>query len=488
MAGLAVFVVLAIVGTKAYHGVVANQKEANQVKALTDAVSVVAEQLSALTVATLTEPGSKYLSWSEPAPIGSGEYLFRYHTVPKPKVNGAQDTSTVGLEVEIGPASTQGGFTAARLFATLIAPHISSKDKLGQVSTQKERDAEAAFYASHQAQIASVTKQEVGDNQLRLNSYSCYNEGQCCGFMKHYFSNPSIQPQDGLDEKCYYRCAMAGNVSVQTWNGACGENFCALAPWKTKEQCCAAIQADECKPGSVCANVCIGCLGEDGSTCGPPICDGGWWNDFFDCANGTFCNGQPLTSNVEGWGDVATLCKTTECSAVKSECQARIPTCCRDYWGVLNMGGDVDPKALICKSITPQSDCCMMPLEVWDWDQIQCGTDGHVVTAHNKIDGKWYCGLSGSGWDKECAYAKGCSATYTPQGAGQGCANWTGVAISGPWQATYPKPDPVVVQTTTGGGTPTPTTTKQTTTSDVSATRAPSNRKGSVFGSWGGRE
>ena len=254
MTGLIVFVILAVVGTKAYRGVVANQKEASQVKALTDAVTVIAEQLSANSVATLTAAGSKYLNWSEPATIGSGEYQFRYRTVPHPSVGGGMDTTVVGLEVEVG-SGEGGGFKAGRLFATLIAPHLNSKDNLGQASTKAERDAEASFYAGHLAAVSGVSKAAVEDNQTRLNSYNCYDAGQCCGFMKKFFADPTIKPEDGLDQKCYYRCANAGNVSVKTWNGACGADFCKIAPWQTQEQCCAAIEAGQCEPGTVCANV-----------------------------------------------------------------------------------------------------------------------------------------------------------------------------------------------------------------------------------------
>lgn len=487
LTGLLVFVLLAIVGTKAYRGVVANQRESAQVKALTDAVTVVAEKLSAMSVAALTEPGSAYLDWSHPEPIGSGEYLFRYHTVPKPGVNGAAEASVVGLEVEIGPATRPGGFPAARQFATLIAPHLTSKDKLGQVSTREEREAEASWHASLEARIASANSKAKGDNQERLNAYSCYDEGQCCGFMKKYFGDPAMRPEDGLDEKCYYRCAMSGNVAVKTWNGACGSDFCAIAPWKTKEECCTAIQTGECKSGSVCANVCISCVGENGSTCGPPVCQDWWFNDLFDCQNGTYCNGAALPDgSVAGWGDVKALCALNECSGVKTECQYRDNTCCNEYWGKINQGQNPDPKAMICKDISTQSECCMMDQAVWDWDKIQCDGNGKAVSAHNKVDGKWYCHLSGSGWDQACAYAKGCPNTYTPSGSpGGNCPAWGGVPINGPYQPTYPKPPP---PSGGGGWTPPKTVSPKISIFDMSNYRAPSNRNGSVWGSFGGRE
>jgi hypothetical protein len=232
LAGLIVFVILAIVGTKAFNGVVANQKETAQVKALTDAVMTTAEGLSSLTVAVLTEPGSKYLQWSEPAVIGSGEYLFRFRTFPKPSISGVQDASVVGLEVETGNLGG-GAFIPSRSFATLIAPHLNSRGKMGQVSTKAERDAEASFYSGLQAQIKSVAGSVVTVNQLKLNSFSCYDKGQCCGYMREYLLNPSLDPADGLDEKCHYRCATAGDVKIKEWNAACGTDFCALAPWKS---------------------------------------------------------------------------------------------------------------------------------------------------------------------------------------------------------------------------------------------------------------
>lgn len=487
LTGLLVFVLLALIGTKAYHGVVSNQKESAQVKALTDAVTQVAEKLSALSVSSLTGAGSPYLQWSQPAAIGSGEYLFRYHVVPRPVINGSQDTSTVGLEVEIGPATRPGGFQAARLFATLIAPHLASKDRLGQVSTQEERDAEAAFHASNEARIANVDAQAKTDNQARLNSYSCYEPGQCCGFMKDFFGDPTMQPADGLNEKCYYRCAMSGNVGVKTWNKECGTDFCSIAPWKTKEDCCSAIQTGECKSGSVCANVCIDCVGEDGSTCGPPVCLDFKWNDYFDCKTNTFCDGSPLTSGIiPGWGDVQSLCGLKECAGIQSECQNRVPSCCYDYWSKVTLGQTPDPKAEICQSISKASDCCTADMGILDWDHIKCGTDGKAITAHNKIDGKWYCHLTGPGWDAACGYAKNCPATYTPGGAPGGgvCPAWSGTPISGPWQPTYPQPPPPGGFPPPPGGIGGP----KISTGSGGGIRVPSIRGGGVFGSFGGRE
>ncbi|MDB5105294.1 MAG: hypothetical protein JWP91_2983 [Fibrobacteres bacterium] len=492
MTGLVVFMILAMVGTKAFHGVIANQKETAQVKALTDAVTVTAERLSALAVSTLTEAGSPYLAWSAPAEIGSGEYQYRFRTFPKPSIAGIPDTAVVGLEVEVGLVSG-GAFTAGRQFATLIAPHLSSKNKLGQVSTQAERDAEASNYAMLKARIEAVGASSVAQNQVKLNSFNCYDPGQCCGFMDKFFADPGIRPEDGIDEKCLYRCAMTGSVHMTEWNSSCHTDFCAIAPWKSSDQCCAAIAAGECKPGSVCAQVCIECQHQDGSTCTPPegVCDGGWWNDFFDCANGNFCDGTAIPGTVAGWGDVKTMCTNSACATIKSECQALTPTCCREYWGVINQGGTPNPHAEICSQISKASDCCMMPLEIWDWDQIQCGTNGKVITAHNKEDGKWYCGMTGSGWDHACAQYKGCSATYTPTGSGGTCGGWTGVWIDGPWMDTYPPPPQPVVTTTVTTGTATPstgTTGSGTVTTSKPAIRIPSVRAGGKWGSWGGRE
>lgn len=491
LTGLIVFVLLAVVGTKAFKGVVANQKESAQIKALTDAVTVITEQLSAKSVSALTAYGSKYLSWSEPASIGSGEYHFRYRTVPRPTVGGGSDTSVVGLEVEVGSLSGDR-FTAGRLFATLIAPHPSSRDKTGQVSTQAERDAEAAFYAGHLSSVRNVNQAAVSANQTRLNSYSCYAPEQCCGFMKKYFADPTLHPGDGLDEKCYYRCAMGGNVSVKSWNSACDADFCAIAPWQTKEQCCADIQAGLCEPGSVCANVCIGCLGEDGSTCGPPICDIHQWNDFFDCANEQFCDGTPLPEGVvEGWGDIRKLCKNPDCAAIPSECDYRPKACCMDYWGVINSGKVPDPKAEICKTISNPSECCNLSLQIWDWDQIKCGTDGKVVTAHNRVDGKWYCGMQGDGWDKACAQYKGCGATYNPPGSGNGgCGVFPGRPLDSPWIPTYPNPNPPKMFFPPPGGSwnNDPINTRKTSMDALSGSRVPSTRNGNIWGSFGGRE
>ena len=201
MMGLVVFIILAFVGTSAFKGVIANQREANQVKALTDAVTVTAEKLSALSVATLTQAGSKYLDWSTPEAIGGGEYQFRYRTFANPTINGAVDTSVVGLQVEVGVRGP-GAFTPGRTFATLIAPHLSSKDRLGQISTKAERAAEAAFYASLRRQIADTKTATLTANQDRLNSFKCYNKNQCCGFMERSFAT-AVRPEDGLESEMH---------------------------------------------------------------------------------------------------------------------------------------------------------------------------------------------------------------------------------------------------------------------------------------------
>lgn len=498
MAGALVLVLLIFVGSKAFKNVISNHKESAQLKALTDAVTQTAENLSSLSVATLTAASSNYLEWSQPKIVGLGPNQFRYRIVPNPMVSGVKDTTVVGLEVETG-LSSGGGFTASRSFATLIAPHVNSKDGLGKVSTAKEREAEAAFHSGLESQIAALSKEVVGENQARLNSFACYDKGQCCDFMKEFFKDPNIRPKDGLKEKCLYRCALGGAVTMNDWKGACGIDMCALAPWKTKEQCCAAISAGECNPGSACANVCVSCVGEDGSTCGPPICDGMQWNDFFDCKNQSFCDGTPLPDGVvAGWGNVKSLCKTATCAAVGSECYQKVWTCCQDYWRPKALGDKVDPKAEICSQISQQSECCNLDVKVGGWE-LYCGGDGTVVSALNIGDGQWYCGLNGPNWDKYCAYQKGCSVTYRPSGAqDRGCRQWGGAYLADPYVQTKngqifvpPPADPVVVATppATVPVSTTPSGSTPKTIPDVPVpVRNPSERHGNKFGSFGGQE
>lgn len=489
LAGLVVFMILAVVGTKAFKGVVANQKETAQVKALTDAVTVTAERLNTMSVAVLTAAGSKYLQWSAPEEVGSGQYHFRYRTVPRPSISGVQDTAVVGLEVETG--FLEGGlFTPNRSFATLVAPHLSSKNALGQVSTKAERDAEAANYASLRVQIASANQQALIVNQVRLNSFNCYDQPPCCGFMKEYFSNPAIQPTDGMAEKCLYRCALGGAVPIADWNVSCNENFCGLAPWKTSEQCCAAIAAGECKSGSVCAQVCIDCVKQDGSTCaaGNLKCESNYFNDFFDCANETFCNGSPMPDYFAGWGDVKAMCKIPKCAAVNSECQQRLPTCCREYWSKINRGETPASEVEICKTISDGSECCNLPIRESDWYPIYCGTDGKMISAYNQVDGKWYCGMTGAGWSSICGSTKGCPSTFKPAGAPNVCAAWAGVPIDGPWDATYPKPVVTVTTPVAAPAVVTPISTPTSKIDIVAPERIPSKRGGGIWGNQGGRE
>jgi len=485
LTGLVVFIILAMAGTQAFRGVIANQKETAQVKALTDAVTVTAERLSALNVKALTAAGSKYLAWSAPEALGSGEYQFRYRAVPKPSVAGLQDTSIVGMEVEVGPLS-KGVFSASRSFATLIAPHLSSKDAMGQTSTKAERDEEASFYASLKNEIAAVAKTSKGDNQVRLNSFNCYDKGQCCGYMKEYFMNPKLEPKDGLDEKCHYRCAVGGDVSVADWNSACHTDFCALAPWRSKEACCTAIAAGECKPGTVCANVCIDCQHEDGSTCGPPACDGGWWNDMVDCAKGTMCDGSPMPATMPGYGDPAALCKLDACKKFGSNCELRKSTCCNEYWSVLARGDTPSDKAANCATISKKEECCDWTPEEGYWDFSCAG--GKIVKFKYKNYDQWYCGSPNPAWDRQCAVQIGCGAVTTPPGAGGPCGSWTQGALNGEYDDPFPGSPGVhfvVVEAGAGGST---TTSGGATTSKTGDDRKATHRSGSPKNSDGGRE
>ncbi len=493
--GLVVFALVAVVGLRAYHGVVANQKEAAQVKALTDAVTVTAERLSTMTVAALTTPGSAYLQWSAPQVLGSAEYAFRYRTFASPSIGGGPDTSVVGLEVEIGLAA-QTRFETARQFATLIAPHLSSRDALGAVSTRGERDAEASFYSGLQARIKDNNGLAVNANQIRLNSFNCYDKGQCCDFMRKYFADPTLNPDDGMNQKCLYRCALGGGVPMEDWKHACSVDFCDVAPWKTKSQCCAAIAAGECKPGSVCAQVCVECVGEDGSHCAPPACKDHYFNDFFNCATGTMCNGQPIPDgDFPGWGNVKDLCKQEVCATMHTDCGYRLWSCCLDYWGPVNRGETPDPRMEVCATISTREQCCNYNLQVRDWD-IKCSNDGKVSYAIYEKNGKSYCGW-GPGWDRTCAFAKGCSGTYTPLpknstegGGGDACVAWTGRDLGDPWadpNPPQPQPQPQNPPKADADKPAEPDKAK-TKTDNIPVIRIPSTRGGSDWSNSGGRE
>ena len=243
----------------------------------------------------------------------------------------------------------------------------------------------------------------------------------------------------------------------------------------------------ECAAGSVCAQVCIECVGEDGTTCGPPKCEDLWFNDFVDCANDRMCDGSAIPSGtVPGWGNFENLCKNEVCAQIKSECNWLKPTCCFEYWGVLNTGGTPRPEAEICKTISRQSDCCEMPVSVGDWDKIYCNTSGKVVNAHNRIDNKWYCGFGGSAWDHVCAQVKGCGSTYVPEGAGgigSTCPTFPG--MDAPWKPTYPNPAPSGGM----GWTPNPGSGgPKISIKGDGPDRVPSTRGGGTRGSMGGRE
>ena len=361
LAGLVVFMILAAAGTKAFKSIITNQRETAQVKALTDAVTVTAERLSAQSVASLTAPGSAYLQWSEPEKIGSGEYWFRFRTIPHPRISGAIDTAVVGLEVEVG-ALAGSEFTMGRSFATLIAPHLSSKDKLGQVSTALERSAEAAFYSGLQARLKKVADASKPQNQLKLNSYNCYEKEQCCPFMDRFFADPSMRPDDGMDEKCLYRCALGGAVTVKEWNGACGKDFCDVAPWKTKESCCAAIQAGECAAGQRLRPGLHRMRGRRRHHLRPSQMRGLLVQRFRGLRQRPDVRRKRHSQRSgAGLGRFrATCAKTRLAPRSNPNAIGRALTCCIEYWGVLNTGGTPRPEAEICKTISRQSECCEM--------------------------------------------------------------------------------------------------------------------------------
>lgn len=490
MAGLLVFMLLAMVGTKAYKGAVSNQKESEQVKALTDAVATTSEKLAGLSESALIGAGSLHLLWSSPAQVGKGPMHFRYRTVPRPTVGGAVDTTLVGLEVESGVLK-DGAFVPARSFATLIAPN-AARNASGQASTQAERDEEAAFYARNQDRIAALSARVVGENQIKLNSFSCYNKGECCDFMREYFANPALRANDGLKAKCLYRCALGGNVPMKDWKQACGIDFCTVAPWKTKEQCCTAILSGECKPGSACARVCLDCVGEDGASCALDVCTDPVFNDIFDCVKGTLCNGEALPEAVvPGWGDIRFICGVEECQAVDTQCENLASSCCAHYWEPLARGARPDPKMEVCARISSVDACCGPENRDGLWD-FACNQDGRTTAA--RFEGQWYCrdGIFMGNIDDQCAVYRSCRTTtrYGKEGGG-GCINWSNRKLMNVWDNPNPPVNPPTLPFGNGGFQPPSggsNTGKSTGSGLGSFNRTPSTRSGSSFGSSGGRE
>ena len=492
LAGLAVFMLLAIVGTKAYRGAVANQKESAQVKALTDAVATTSETLAGLGETALIGAGSPYLQWSEPVQVGQGPTHFRFRTIPRPTVGGKVDSVLVGLEVETGTVKGKA-FTASRSFATLITPN-TARNAQGQASTQAERDEEAVFYAGNQARIAAMAARVTRDNQVKLNSFSCYNKGECCGFMREYFANPAIQAADGLKSKCLYRCALGGDVPMAEWKRACGFDFCTIAPWKTKQQCCTAILSGDCKPGSACARVCLDCVGVDGRTCAIDACTEPVFNDYFDCVKGQLCDGRGTAlpeTPVAGWGDIRFICGVEECQAVASRCEDTPHSCCENYWEPLARGEPIDPRNEICAKISSRNDCCGPENREGLWE-FACDRNGN--TAAGRFNGQWYCGTDNifPNIDKYCAVYRACgtSTRYGKEGGG-GCINWTGRRLANVWDNPNPPSGSGFPPTGNGGGQPPggggPDKPKPG-ASDPGPGRTPANRSGSVIGSGGGRE
>jgi hypothetical protein len=480
-----VFVLLVYVGSRAFRGVVANHKASSQVTHMNDVVQSTAEAMSSIGVSVLVRPGSPFLQWSKPEIIEQGPMHYRYRIVPKPTVGGAVDSLIAGLQLEAGTYAG-GVFTASRTFAALVAPHLASLNGDGQVSTEQERKIEAQFYAGLRQQIDATLKKDASLSETYVNSYSCYAKGECCSYMKRYMANQKLNPTDGLDQKCHHRCAMSGQVSMAEWKKTCGVDFCGLAPWKTKEQCCTAINSGHCLPGSFCAQVCLECVKENGSNCPLPRCNEPVWNDYINCAAGTLCDGSPIPeTDLPGWGYAKGICQLPSCQTLTNDCgQWTKIDCCEKYWGRLSIGETPAPEDQICAKISNKSQCCDVAVGRGFWG-FQCGSDGRVDRL--STGGKVYC--ANSNWDKFCRVQQGCGvAVAAPEFAGGGAciAQPDGGWKSSPYDFPFPVPSGGFGGFGgTGGSAPTSPASLGTGNSTF---RIPSNRSGGGFSSFGGRE
>lgn len=485
LAGILVFVLLVVLGTRAFKHVVQGQKAARQVKSMTDVVINTAEELSRLGVSVLSRPGSSYLEWSDPEPVGDGPLHFRFKIVPRPEVGGQTDDKVAGLIVEAGTYEG-GAFSPSRTFAALIAPHMGSMNEDGELSTEEERARESAFYASLRQRITATQDKAVGDNSKYLNTYSCYDKGECCGFMREYLANPEVVPTDGLKEKCWYRCALEGDTRVKDWNRTCRYDMCRLAKWKTKDDCCEAINSGNCLPGSLCASVCLDCVGENGSGCPWPKCTDWVWNDIVDCESGSYCNGEALgNEQVAGVGNVKGICKLEACQGIHNECQNRVVSCCKHYYIPDKAGEWTEPTiAALCRETTPQSECCSSRLESGFYN-LYCSNAGELLMV--QYQGKWYCG--NKNWNEFCNVARGCGYIPPPSGAPSNpalCIPFPYAWTNKPWEDPNPPP-PTSVGGPPGGGGGMPLPPASLNKGN-SGSRSPFNRVGGGFGSWGGRE
>jgi hypothetical protein len=486
LAGILVFVLLAVLGSRAYKHVVQGQKAARQVKSMTDLVTNTAEDLSRLGVSVLTRSGSGYLKWSEPELVGEGPLHYRFKIVPSPEMGGQKDEKVAGLMVEAGTYD-DGTFVPTRSFAALIAPHMGSMNEKNEVSTQEEREREAQFFASLRQKIDQTQKQAVSENARYLNSFSCYDKGECCGFMKEYLANPSIVPTDGLKEKCWYRCALEGNTKVKDWNKTCRYDMCQLAKWKSKTDCCEAINSGNCLPGSLCASVCLDCVGENGSGCPLPKCTDWVWNDLVDCETGDYCNGDAIPSDpLAGVGNVKGICQLEVCQGIKSECENRVTSCCKNYYIPDRAGYGSDPKiAALCKTVTSQNERCSSQLEAGFYN-LHCSNSGELQMV--QYNGKWYCG--NKNWNEFCNAVKGCG-YIPPPSNGPGnpalCIPFPFAWTDKPWQDPNPPPPASMggMGPGMGGGN---VLGPASLLGGSSSKRNSTNRNGGGFSSWGGRE
>jgi hypothetical protein len=308
--------------------------------------------------------------------------------------------------------------------------------------------------------------------------------------MESYFKDQKVPHEDGISQKCHHRCAMAGNVSVKEWNAACGRDFCAIAPWRTKEQCCAAIAKGECKAGTICASICIDCVGEDGSTCKTTNanCNDGYFNDFFDCAKGTLCNGEPLPDYVPEWGNVKAMCKTAKCAAIPNGCSEMAFSCCNGFYGRDLAGLPIWAGTQVCKDLIDKGGCCNTQIGQGYYN-FTCSSDGKMLTATYYNKGVTLCGPPpGSDWDKYCLVNKGCPSTFTTPGSTGGCGSWAGYPTESPWKDPDPASSGIHFFEVNGPAETTETTTGGPTTSKEDKDRKTWKRDADVKNSWGGRE
>lgn len=460
LVGMIVLSLLAFLATKGFTLVVGNNQETKRMKGVQDIVILTAERLGTYTLAELRQPSMGYNAWTTPEPIQQGKYSFRYRITEGPGIPAESSLPAIdrgnilpvadpllGLEIETG-VMEGGSFSARNTYATLITP----LRERSTVTNRPAQEAERAFYARHTAEIAATKQTASALNSGNLNSHHCQDLGDCCSVMQDFYINGRYDdsaniPTDGHEEKCYYRCALNADVSMEQL-ARCGI-ACGDIRYNTEASCCEAVRNGTC--GFLCRRMCRECTGLDSLSC-----DGAdstcrlapYFSRNVDCARFTWCDGSPLPESHPDFGNFRQECPKPACQRTSCYESVSLGECCGRYWKVrsANIAAGLDPHHNIegrlsanCPRQTSEQQCCMMdPIDRVRGKGTVCGGDGRAIQTMER--GYWRCARETE--HANCVHLQGCSETFIPNDMPATCVTNIPAAVNTPTPTPSPSPTP----------------------------------------------